>query len=194
MEHVTLTYNALVAASDNERIKEAVKKERNRLRDFIRKRVGSEEDAEDILQDVFSELVETYRMMKPVEQVAAWLFRVARNKIVDRYRKKKTMPMVIQGKMEQEEGETFFLSDLLADPSADADAEMINKALMRAIEDALSELPAEQRQVFIAHELEDKSFKEISEATGVSVNTLLSRKHYAIAFLRKRLQHIYNEL
>jgi RNA polymerase sigma factor (sigma-70 family) len=153
-------------------------KERARLRNFIRKRVADEWEAEDILQDVFYELIEAYRLMQPIEHVTGWLFRVARNRITDLFRKKKP-----------ELGIDEFL------PSADAgpDAEYARTVLLEEVEAALDELPESQRQVFIAHEIEGRSFKELAEATGVSVNTLLSRKHYAVVHLRERLQSIFEE-
>lgn len=184
-----------MSVQQNELIRDTVKKERGRLLDFIRKRVSSEEDAEDILQDVFYELVETYRMMKPVEKVASWLFTVARNKITDRYRKKKTLSLENQlGFSSEEEGERLNFEELLADYSESADNELIRNIIMEALDEAMDELPEEQRDVFIMHEIEDRSFQEISELTGVSVNTLLSRKRYAVLYLRKRLKSVYKEI
>lgn len=169
-------------------ISQAVERDQPRLRNFIRKHVSDTSEAEDILQDVFYELIETYRMMKPVEHVTAWLFRVARNRMVDLFRKKKPDSLNSPAAME-EEGDT--LEDLL--PSADAgpEAAYARTLLLEALEEAIEELPEAQREVFVAHELMGQSFKEIAAETGQSVNTLLSRKHYAVLYLRQRLQSIY---
>jgi len=156
-------------------IEETFHRERGRLRNFIRKRVPDASDAEDILQDVFYELLES---TKPIEQVTAWLFRVASNRIIDRFRKKK--PEVS-------------IDDLLPSPDAGPEADYARSVLLEELEAALEELPKEQRDVFIAHELEGRSFKQMSEQSGVAVNTLLSRKHYAVLHLRRRLQEIYEE-
>jgi RNA polymerase sigma factor (sigma-70 family) len=169
-------------------ISEALERDEPRLRNFIRKHVADSGEAEDILQDVFYELIEAYRLMKPVEHVTAWLFRVARNRMVDLFRRKK--PSSLNNPVSAEEdGDT--LEDLL--PSADAgpEAAYARSLLLDALEEALEELPAAQREVFIAHEVLGQSFKEISAETGLSVNTLLSRKHYAVLHLRQRLQSIY---
>jgi RNA polymerase sigma factor (sigma-70 family) len=169
-------------------ISQALERDEPRLRNFIRKHVADTGEAEDILQDVFYELIEAYRLMKPVEHVTAWLFRVARNRMVDLFRRKK--PSSLNNPVSAEEdGDT--LEDLL--PSADAgpEAAYARNLLLDALEEALEELPATQRQVFIAHEVLGQSFKEISAETGLSVNTLLSRKHYAVLHLRQRLQSIY---
>ena len=168
---------------------------RKRLFDFIRLRVKETADAEDILQDVFYELSASYRILVPVEQTAAWLYRVARNKITDRYRKHKPELYEDIATGVSDEGEHYsFIEDLLGtgdDPGFQSrDNELIRDALMKALE----ELPAEQREVFVAHELELKSFKEMSDLWGLPINTLLSRKHYAIKFLRKRLYGLYHEL
>jgi RNA polymerase sigma factor (sigma-70 family) len=195
MEDISLILNSTMSVQQDELIRDTVKKERGRLLDFIRKRVSSEEDAEDILQDVFYELVETYRLMKPVEKVASWMFTVARNKITDRYRKKKTLSLENQlGFSAEEEGERLDFAELLEDYSESADSELIRNIIVEALDEALDDLPAEQRDVFILHEVEDRSFQEISEMTGVSVNTLLSRKRYAVLYLRKRLKLVYEEI
>ena len=195
MEDISLILNSTMSVQQNELIRDTVKKERGRLLDFIRKRVSSEEDAEDILQDVFFELVETYRLMKPVEKVASWMFTVARNKIIDRYRKKKPVSLESQmGFSSEEEGERLNFEELLEDYSESADSELIRNIILEALEEALEELPAEQREVFLLHEVEDRSFQEISELSGVSVNTLLSRKRYAVLYLRKRLKSVYEEI
>jgi len=171
-------------------ISQAVERDQPRLRSFIRKHVADTGEAEDILQDVFYELLEAYRLMKPVEHVTAWLFRVARNRMVDLFRRKKPTSLNNPVSVE-EDGDT--LEDLL--PSADAgpEAAYARNLLLDALEEALEELPQAQREVFIAHELMGRSFKEISAETGLSVNTLLSRKHYAVTHLRQRLQLIYED-
>lgn len=179
----------------NESLRLTIEKERKRLLDFIRKRVPTQEDAEDILQDVFYELVNTYRLMKPVEQMASWLFTVARNKITDRYRKKK--PDSLEGHFairSGDDGEMLDISDFLPGNVNSPETEMMRQAISEGLLAALEELPKEQREVFIMHEIEDKSFQEISKITGANVNTLLSRKRYAVLFLRERLQNLYNDL
>jgi RNA polymerase sigma factor (sigma-70 family) len=176
----------------DQRISEALSREEPRLRSFIRRRVADPSDAEDILQDVFYELVEAYRMMKPVEQVTAWLFRVARNRITDLFRKKRREARAEPTEFAQE-GEEFSLEDLLPSPDAGPDAAYFRKVLLDELDDALDELPEPQREVFVAHELMGYSFKELAAESGVSVNTLLSRKHYAVLHLRERLQAIYDQ-
>jgi RNA polymerase sigma factor (sigma-70 family) len=174
-------------------ISEIVTKERSRLRDFIRRRVPDPSDAEDIVQDVFYELVEANRLLMPIEHVTGWLFRVARNRITDLFRKKK--PESFGDRMvEGEEGELLQLEDMLPSRDAGPEALYIRNVLLEELELAIDELPAEQREVFIAHELEGHSFKEMAADSGVSVNTLLSRKRYAVLHLRERLQDIYYEL
>jgi RNA polymerase sigma factor (sigma-70 family) len=180
----------VMTAEQDQQIAETVERERSRLRNFIRRRVPDREDAEDILQDVFSELVEAYRLMKPIEQVGAWLFRVARNRIIDRFRKRREAPLSEQV---AEDGELLMLEDLLPSPDAGPDAAYARSVLLEELEDALDELPREQREVFVAHEIEGRSFKELAAESGVSVNTLLSRKHYAVLHLRERMRAIYNE-
>src|SRR5437762_3481620 len=167
----------MMSAEQDQQIAETVERERARLRNFIRRRVPDREDAEDILQDVFSELVEAYRLMKPIEQVGAWLFRVARNRIIDRFRKRREEP---SSEQVAEDGEVLMLEELL--PSADAgpDVAYARSVLLEELEDSLQELPPEQREVFVAYEIEGRSFKEIAAETGLTVNTLLSRKHYAV--------------
>jgi RNA polymerase sigma factor (sigma-70 family) len=171
-------------------ISQAVERDQPRLRSFIRKHVTDTGEAEDILQDVFYELLEAYRLMKPVEHVTAWLFRVARNRMVDLFRRKKPTSLNNPGSME-EGGDT--LEDLLPSEDAGPEAAYARSLLLDALEEALEELPQAQREVFIAHELAGQSFKEISAETGLSVNTLLSRKHYAVTHLRERLQSIYED-
>jgi RNA polymerase sigma factor (sigma-70 family) len=196
---ITLMTDALslhnMSERQNESIAEAVKTNRPRLRDFIRQRVADIEDAEDILQDVFEELTEAVRMMQPIEQVASWMFRVARNKIIDRYRKKKTESLEDQKfYTTQSEDEQLMLADLLADTNGSSANRFDNSLLWNAIEEALDELPPEQRNVFVWHEIDGKSFNSIAEETGIPLNTLLSRKRYAVLHLRKKLRDIYNEL
>ncbi len=177
----------------DQRISEAVDHEYARLRNFIRKRVVDPGEAEDILQDVFFELVEAYRTMKPVEQVAAWLFRVARNRIIDLFRRRKREGLSNQPAAITDEAEVPQLDELLPSPDAGPEAAYIRSVLSEELDAALDELPDEQREVFVAHELMGHSFKEIAAQTGVGVNTLLSRKHYAVLHLRQRLQAIYEE-
>jgi RNA polymerase sigma factor (sigma-70 family) len=179
----------------NESIRQTVEKERRRLLEFIRRRVPTQEDAEDVLQDVFYELVNTYRLMKPVEQMASWMFTVARNKITDRYRKKKPDSLEEHFAVRAgDDGDRLDISDFLPGNMNSPDTEMMRDTIMQGLEQALDELPKEQREVFIMHEIEDKSFQEISEITGANVNTLLSRKRYAVLFLRERLQNLYKDL
>ena len=185
----TLTYNALMAEQDK-RIAETVSRERGRLGNFIRRRVPDASEAEDILQDVFYEFVAAYRLPQPMEQVGAWLFRAARSRIVDRFRKKKEEPLP---EVSGEGDEEFWLDEVL--PSADAgpEAAYARAVLLEELTAALDELPEEQRTVFIAHELDGRSFKELAVISGVGVNTLLARKRYAVMHLRARLQLIYGE-
>ena len=187
-----LSIDGMVEEQD-QRISETIVREQARLRNFIRSRVPDRLDAEDILQDVFAELVEAYRLMKPIEQVGAWLFRVARNRIIDLFRKKKFDRLPDETQLESG-GAALRLEDLLPSPDASPDVAYARSALLDALEDALDELPKEQRDIFMAHEIEGRSFKELAAATGLSVNTLLSRKHYAVLHLRRRLQGVYNEL
>jgi RNA polymerase sigma factor (sigma-70 family) len=168
----------------NDRITDIFRREQGRLRSFVRRRVADEGDAEDILQDVFYELVEAYRLMKPVEQAGAWLFRVARNRIIDLFRKKR--PVLL--------GDDLSIEELLPSAEAGPEAAFARSVLWEELEAALEELPREQRDVFIAHEIDGRSFKEIAQETGVSVNTLLSRKRYAVLHLRERLKEINEEI
>jgi RNA polymerase sigma factor (sigma-70 family) len=176
----------------DQRISEAISRDQPRLRNFIRRRVADAADAEDILQDVFYELVEAYRMMQPVEQVTVWLFRVARNRITDLFRRKSREASRTEA-APAEDGELLVLEELLPSPDAGPEAAYARSVLLDELEDALDELPEEQKEVFIGHELMGYSFKELSEQSGVSVNTLLSRKHYAVLHLRERLRTIYDE-
>jgi RNA polymerase sigma factor (sigma-70 family) len=178
-------------ADQNQRISEAVDRERPRLRNFIRKRVADQGEAEDILQDVFYELVEAFRIMQP-ENVTAWLFQVARNRIVDLFRRKKR-EADRNGFAMTEDGEPLQLEDLLPSPDAGPDAVLARRVLLEELDSALDQLPEEQREVFIAHELMGYSFKELAAQTGTNVNTLLSRKHYAVQHLRERLRAVHDE-
>ena len=192
MDKVASTY--WLMAEQDERLTRTIGREQGRLRNFIRRRVTDESDAEDILQDVFYELIEAYRLMKPVEQVGAWLYRVARNRIIDRFRKKRPEPFFLPEKdLQWEGGDSLSLEELLPSPDAGPEAAYARNILLEELEAALDELPEEQREVFLAHEFEGISFKEISAATGVGVNTLLSRKHQAVLYLRRRLQSIYDD-
>ena len=182
-----------MSSEQEQRISDHVRREQHRLRNFIRKRVADEGDAEDILQDVFYELVEAYRLMQPVEQVGAWLFRVARNRITDLFRKKRPEALANIPPPFAEDDELFPLEDLLPSQDAGLEAAYARRVLLEELDAALEELPQEQREVFIAHEIEGRSFKEIAAQTGIGVNTLLSRKHYAVLHLRERLQGIYDE-
>ncbi|MGA8222938.1 MAG: RNA polymerase sigma factor [Candidatus Acidiferrales bacterium] len=175
------------------RISETVLRERGRLRNFIRKRVGDAGDVDDILQDVFYELVEAYRLIKPVENVTAWMFTVARNRITDLFRARKPQVSTQEPVDFGEDGAELVLEDLLPSPDAGPEAAYARQVLLEELEAALEELPAEQREVFIAHEMEGRSFKELAAESRVSVNTLLSRKHYAVTHLRERLRAIYDE-
>ena len=176
----------------DQRISEVVKREQSRLRNFIRRRVPDPRDAEDILQDVFYKLVEANRLLMPIEHVTGWMFRVARNRITDLFRKKKPESFS-EAAVEDEAGEALQLEDLLPSPDAGPEALYVRSVLLDELELALDELPDEQREIFVAHELEGRSFREMAAETGVSVNTLLSRKRYAVLHLRERLQSIYEE-
>jgi RNA polymerase sigma factor (sigma-70 family) len=180
-------------AEQNRRIDDAVRRDRGRLRNFIRRRVTDDGDAEEILQEVFYELVEAYRLMKPIEQVSAWLFRVARNRITDLFRKRKPVAFSEMPAAVSEDGEALPLEDLLPSRDAGPDAAYARSVLIEELDAALDELPAEQRDVFIAHEIEGRSFKELAAETGLSVNALVLRKHYAVQHLRERLAAIHDE-
>src|SRR5258708_25725226 len=169
-------------------LSQAMERDRPRLRSFIRKHVTDTSEAEDILQDIFNDLLEPYRLMKPIEHVTAWLFRVARNRMVDLFRRKKASSL--NNPVSAEEGGDT-LEDLLPSEDAGPEAAYARNLLLDALDEALEELPKAQREVFIAHEVMGRSFKEISDETGLSVNTLLSRKRYAVLHLRQRLQSIY---
>jgi RNA polymerase sigma factor (sigma-70 family) len=181
-----------MALEQDQRISEVVKREQSRLRNFIRRRVPDPGDAEDILQDVFYRLVEANRLLMPIEHVTGWLFRVARNRITDLFRKKEPENFSDLAAVD-EEGDLAGFADLLPSPDAGPEALYVRNVLLDELELALDELPEEQREVFIAHEFDGRSFKEMSAETGVSVNTLLSRKRYAVLHLRERLQRVYDE-
>jgi len=180
-----------MSLEQDRRITDAVKQEQSRLRNFIRRRVPDSRDAEDILQDVFSELVEANRLLMPIDHLTGWLFRVARNRITDLFRKKR--PESLNEAINNED-ESLTLEDLLPSPDAGPEGLYARGVLLEELEDALDELPEEQREVFVGHEIEGRRFKEMAAESGVSVNTLLSRKRYAVQHLRQKLQGIYDEL
>ena len=184
--------SAIAMTEQDRRISDVIAEEGSRLRNFIRRRVRDESDVEDLLQEVFYELVEANRLLMPIEYVTGWLFRVARNRITDLFRKKKPENFTDAAVM-NEDGELMEMADLLPSPDAGPEALYLRSLLLDELEVALSELPDDQRAVFVAHELEGISFKELAEATGVNVNTLLSRKRYAVLQLRERLQKIHDE-
>jgi RNA polymerase sigma factor (sigma-70 family) len=186
----SLAVNPMQSEQDR-RISETIRLERARLQNFIRRRVPDRRDAEDILQDVFHELIEAHRLMKPIANAGAWLFTVARNRITDLFRKKKVE--ALSDPAAAETGESYSWADLLPSPDAGPDAAYARRVLMDEIAEALAELPQEQRDVFTAHELEGRRFKQLAAETGINVNTLISRKHYAVLHLRRRLQAIYDE-
>ena len=175
-------------------IDRAIRGERWRLLDFIRKRVRSEEDAEDILQDVFAQLIAGYNVAEPIEELTSWLFTVVRNRIIDWYRKRKPIPFSEQQSRSNAEFDGREVEDVLDDPAGVPDEVFTRSVMWTEFADALEELPEEQRNVFVMHELEGKSFKQIAETSGVPINTLLSRKRYAVLQLRERLSNIYEEI
>ncbi|SIN91977.1 RNA polymerase sigma factor [Paraburkholderia phenazinium] len=168
-------------------------RERSKLGHFIRRRVRDPSEAEDILQDVFHEFVQAYRLPAPIEQVSAWLFRVARNRIIDVFRKKREQPLA-ETVSEPDDDSEFRLDLALPSYEAGPEAVYARSVLLDALQAALDELPGNQREVFVAHELEGRSFKELAAESGVSVNTLLARKRYAVLHLRTSLQTVYDEL
>jgi len=174
-------------------LSEVLAEERGRLRDFIRQRVPNEADAEDLLQEVFYEVIAAYRLMAPVERWGAWMFRVARNRIIDRFRKKRPESMGSESTVASEGGDRLLLEDVLPSPDAGPLAAYARSVLLDAIEEAIEELPDEQRLVFVAHEIDGESMKEIARRTGVNLNTVLSRKHYAVIYLRERLRDIHDD-
>jgi RNA polymerase sigma factor (sigma-70 family) len=179
-------------SEQDHRLAEVVNRERSRLRSFIRRRVADPRDAEDILQDVFAELVEANRMLMPIDHVTGWLFRVARNRIVDLFRK--MQPESFADAIGAGDGEEPAFEELLPSPDAGPEALYVRNVLLDELQSALADLPPEQRAVFVAHEFDGRSYKEIAAETGVGVNTLLSRKRYAVMHLRRRLQGVYDEL
>jgi RNA polymerase sigma factor (sigma-70 family) len=181
-----------MAVEQDQRISDVVRQEGSRLLNFIRRSVPDPGDAEDILQDVFYRLVEANRLLMPIEHVTGWLFQVARNRITDLFRKK--VPENFSDlTVADEDDEGLSFEDLLPSPDAGPEAIYIRNLLLSELQLALHELPKEQREIFIAHELQGRSFKELSEAMGIGVNTLLSRKRYAVLYLRNRLQRVYDE-
>lgn len=182
--------NRWLMSQQDQRISEAIARDEPRLRNSIRRRVPDPRDAEDILQDVFYELVEANRLLMPIEHVTGWLFRVARNRIIDLFRKQRPVSF---SDTAGEDGEVLRIEDLLPSPDAGSEALYFRNLLLDELELAVDELPEEQREVFVAHEFEGRSFKQMAAETGVSVNTLLSRKRYAVLHLRERLQSIYDE-
>lgn len=195
--NAAIAITGTMTAEQNEQITETVQKERRRLFSFIKDRVPETEDAEDVLQDVFYELTETYRLMKPVEKISAWLFTTARNKITDLFRKKKAVPfskVVPDSGAGDDENEKEEFYSMLPDFSDGPEMLLMREVVRDEMNKALNKMPRKHRDVFIQTEMEGKSFKEISASTGVPVNTLISRKHYAVLFLRERLQQMYDEL
>jgi RNA polymerase sigma factor (sigma-70 family) len=197
MNELSITAMTKQGFEQDKQISEIVAEERSRLRNFIRRRVPDPADAEDVLQDVFYKLVEANRLLMPIDHVTGWLFRVAHNRITDLFRKSKRREKTFSDAgVEDEQGELLQLEDLL--PSADAgpDAQYVRSVLLEELELAIDELPDDpygQREIFIAHELEGRSFKELAAESGVNLNTLLARKRYAVLHLRERLQDIYDE-
>jgi RNA polymerase sigma factor (sigma-70 family) len=192
MMKATVPIQSIMATGQREQIGVAVQRERRRLLDFIRRRIPDEDDAEDILQDVFYQFSESF-MVQPIEQVSAWLFRAARNRITDLFRKKKAIPFSKTFFQHEDDEDSGSIDDFLPDAADGAEAAYARKILMSELMEALDELPAEQRDAFVMHEMEDKSFKEMSALTGEPVNTLISRKRYAVVYLRERLRALYEE-
>ncbi|MGC1619918.1 MAG: sigma-70 family RNA polymerase sigma factor [Candidatus Acidiferrum sp.] len=185
--------SVLSMAEQDRQISDVVAEQRGRLRNFIRRRVPDPADVEDIVQEVFYELVEANRLLMPIDHMTGWLFRVARNRITDLFRKRKPQPFS-HALVEDEDGALLRIEDLLPSPDAGPEALYFRNVLLDELELAIEELPGEQREVFVAHELGGRSFKELSAETGVNINTLLARKRYAVLRLRERLQSIYDEL
>lgn len=187
----TTHHRERMAHEQDQRVTDAIVRERSRLRDFIRSRVPEAADAEDILQEVFRELVEANRMLVPIEHVTGWLFRVARNRITDLFRRNR--PERLSGPASpRDDADATSLEDLLPSAAAGPEALFARRVLLEELEEAIEELPPEQRDVFVGHEIEGRSFKEMAESSGVSVNTLLSRKRYAVLRLRERLRDVYD--
>src|SRR6202142_2985146 len=181
-----------LTAQQDQWIAQAMERDEPRLRNYIRKHVVDMEAAEDILQEVFVELIEAYRLLKPIEQVSGWLFRVAKNRIIDRFRGRR-LESLSQDRYGEDDDVAVSLEDLLPSPDSGPEAAYARSVLLDEVDEALREMPEEQRSVFIAHEWEGYRFKELAAETGVSVNTLLSRKRYAVLHLRRRLRSIYEE-
>lgn len=190
----TLELSPAMSAERKLVVEQTVSAERNRLFNFIKKRVSDPGDAEDILQDVFYQLWQGYDSIENVERITSWLFRVARNKIIDRYRKLKPTSFSEIESVRADDEAPLLLADIIGDTSSSPDDVYTRELIWESIEEVLAELPKSQREVFVWHELEDLSFREMSERTGDSINTLLSRKRYAVNYLRKRLQNLYNEI
>jgi RNA polymerase sigma factor (sigma-70 family) len=182
-----------MTAHQDQAITEAVERQRSRLRNFIRRRVADPDDVEDILQDVFFELVEAYRLVKPVREIGAWLFQVARNRIIDRFRKRKTEALSHLSVV-TEDDETLSIEDLLPSSDGNPETAFLRSVLLERLAEALAELPDEQRVIFIAQEIEGRSFAELALESGLSINTLLSRKRYAVLHLRHRLRAVYDDI
>ena len=183
----------MTATEQNNIITETIKREQGRLLNFIRKSIPDEDEAEDILQDVFFQFTEAYQLMKPIERVSSWLFTVARNKITDRFRKKKPVTFAKMQKDKSDDDKPLAFEHTLEDSTPGPEQLFANKIILEELEEALEELPEEQREAFVLHELEGHSFEEIAQLTGEKVNTLISRKRYAVLFLRERLREIYDE-
>lgn len=191
------TLSTHVPLERNRVIQEAVEKERPRLLQFIRRRIRNESDAEDLVQDVFLQFTNAYDIAEPIRQVSAWLFRTTRNRITDYYRKKKTVPFSALSPVassESEDGNALFLEELWSATGDTPEDRFLRDAVWEVLEEALAELPDNQREVFVWHELEGQAFQEIAERTGVALNTLLSRKRYAVLHLRERLREVYDAL
>lgn len=183
----------MIAMMEQDRqIADVIAREQSRLRSFIRRRVANEADVEDLLQEVFYELVQAYRLLKPIDFMTAWLFRVARNRITDLFRKKRPENFSDESTFD-EEGEMLDLGEVLPSPDAGPEAQYLRTVLLEELEHAIAELPPEQREVFVGHEMEGRSFNQMAAENGVSVNTLLSRKRYAVLRLRQRLTKIHDE-
>jgi len=189
---IAINSSAPMTVEQNRRISESIARERERLANFIRRRVPDPRDAEDLLQDVFVELIEAYRLMRPIEQVGAWLYRVARNRMTDLFRRRRTTGGTNVVPAGDGTGDERW-EDLLPAPNAGPEASFARGVLLDEIEAALAELPEEQRAVFIAHEFEGRSFRDLAQKSGENVNTLLARKHYAVRHLRQRLAAIHEE-
>lgn len=195
---VQIQADSSMAISNSTKLRDAFINESKNVLGFIRKRVPTEADAEDLLQDVFYQLVQGFQIAEPIEHISAWLYKVAKNKIIDLYRKKKTLPLeAATGNRlsnDQDEAGTFDIADLLFDPDADSETEYFRSIFWDELDEALDDLPAKQKQVFVWHELEQRSFKEITEMTGEPQNTWISRKHLAVRALRERLQDLYFDI